>query len=81
MQVKQEIPHHGGSMDKLVIGFIVCITSTKVIEKRFLPQHNNILKKSQEDKDNASAHPDIESRHIAQPWRVQSHRRKHCCER
>ena len=43
----------------------------------YLPEHNNIFKEGEEDKDYASAHPNIKSRDIADSWCVLSHRPKH----
>ena len=43
----------------------------------YLPEHNNIFKEGEEDKDDASTHPNIKSRDIANSWCVLPHRPKH----
>ena len=47
--------------------FILSLKGTNVLDKdgeNFLPEHDYVFKESEEDKDDASAHPDVEGGHV-----------------
>ena len=46
----------------------------------YSPKHNDIFKESEEDKDDAATHPNIQGRHIANPWCVLSYSAEHGCQ-
>lgn len=46
-----------------------------------LPEDDDILEQSEEHKDDAAAHPDVQCGHVADPGGVLSHSPKHGCER